>query len=64
MQVLVCGAELYTSNTALMPVAYYEKKATLQQVCIVSAACCFSAFAVAEHEHEAMTREHTAEFCR
>lgn len=32
LQVLVCGAELYTSNTALMPVAYYEKKASLQQV--------------------------------
>lgn len=32
LQVLVCGAELFTSNTALMPVAYYEKKATLQQV--------------------------------
>ena len=32
VQVLVCGAELYTSNSALMPVAYYEKKATLKQV--------------------------------
>ena len=32
VQVLVCGAELFTSNAALMPVAYYEKKATLQQV--------------------------------
>ena len=32
LQVLVCGAELYTSNTALMPVAYYERKASLQQV--------------------------------
>lgn len=32
VMVLVCGAELYTSNTALMPVAYYEKKATMQQL--------------------------------
>ena len=32
LQVLVCGAELFTSNAALMPVAYYEKKASLQQV--------------------------------
>ncbi len=32
VQVLVCGAELYTSNTALMPVAYYEKKASVYQV--------------------------------
>ena len=31
-QVLVCGAELYTSNAALMPVAFYEKKISLQQV--------------------------------
>lgn len=38
MQVLVCGAELYTSNAALMPVAFYEKKASLQQVI-----CCYTA---------------------
>ena len=42
LQVLVCGAELYTSNTALMPVAYYEKKATLQQV--MTPACYLSVF--------------------
>ena len=32
VQVLICGAELFTSNAALMPVAYYEKKASLVQV--------------------------------
>ncbi len=42
LQVLVCGAELYTSNTALMPVAYYEKKASLQQV--MTPACYLSVF--------------------
>ena len=32
LQVLVCGAELYTSNAALMPAAFYEKKISVQQV--------------------------------
>ena len=32
MQVLVCGAELFTSNAAMLPVAVYEGKATLAQL--------------------------------
>ena len=28
----MCGAELYTGNTCLMAVAFYEKKATVQQL--------------------------------
>lgn len=32
VQVLVCGAELYTGNTCMLPAAVYEKKATMQQL--------------------------------
>ena len=32
LQVLVCGAELYTGNTALIPAAVYEKKADMVQL--------------------------------
>ena len=32
IQVLVCGAELYTGNTALIPAALYEKKTNMVQL--------------------------------
>ena len=32
LMILVCGAELFTGNTALLPVAVYEGKATLKQL--------------------------------
>ena len=31
-QVLVCGAELFTSNAAMLPAAVYERRATLSQL--------------------------------
>lgn len=32
MQVIVCGAELFTSNAAMLPVAVYEGRAQLAQL--------------------------------
>ena len=31
-QVLVCGAELFTSNAAMLPVAIYQGRATMRQL--------------------------------
>ena len=32
VQVIICGAELFTSNAAMLPAALYEGRVTLQQL--------------------------------
>ena len=31
--IIICGAELYTTNAAWLPAAFYEGRANLSQVC-------------------------------
>ena len=37
LMILVCGAELFTGNTAMLPAAVYKVKATVQQLLKVRA---------------------------